>query len=93
MNVLPAHLNRFIDNSPSPWLRQLYIVAPERPHWSLLLHGILLKAMWDPSQGCISTEANNAILSATLVPCLTGFKLFYLSAGCSHIVTLIIREA
>jgi hypothetical protein len=87
------------------WGRKWYIVVPLTllilGHWTLLLHGILLKAMWVPGQGCVITEANNTILSATfiysmcldfIVLCLTGFKLFYLSAGRSRIVTLIVRD-
>jgi len=87
------------------WGRKWYIVVPLTVlilgHWSLLLHGILLKAMWVPAQGCVITEANNTILSATfiysmsldfIVLCLTGFKLFYLSVGRSRIVNLIVRD-
>ena len=63
--------------------------------------GILLKAQWEPGQGCVITQTNNTILSATfiysmcfdfIVLCLTGYKLFFLSTGRSRLVTLIVRD-
>lgn len=36
-------------------------------HWSLLLHGILLKAAWVPGQGCVITNTNNTLLAATFI--------------------------
>ncbi|KAI0642736.1 hypothetical protein C8Q79DRAFT_1003058 [Trametes meyenii] len=70
------------------WSQAWYIVAPLiliiLGHWSLLLHGILLKAAWIPGQGCAITQTSNTILAATFiysmcfdftVLMLTGFKL------------------
>ncbi|KAI0703732.1 hypothetical protein BC835DRAFT_901303 [Cytidiella melzeri] len=36
-------------------------------HWSLLLHGILLKAEWVPGQGCAITNTDNTLLAATFI--------------------------
>ncbi|CCL99579.1 uncharacterized protein FIBRA_01597 [Fibroporia radiculosa] len=53
-------------------------------HWSLLLHGILIKAAWIPGSGCAITDTNNRVLAATfiysmafdfLVLTLTAWKL------------------
>jgi hypothetical protein len=88
------------------WSLKWYIVIPLVAiilgHWSLLLHGLLLRAEWDPSTGgCIITETNPSILSATfiysmcldfIVLCLTGFKLHYTSANRSQIGTLIFTD-
>ncbi|KAF9551237.1 hypothetical protein CPC08DRAFT_738330 [Agrocybe pediades] len=70
------------------WKRSPYIVIPLIAvilgHWSLLLHGILLKAAWVPGQGCVITQTDNKLLAATFIYsmcfdfsilCLTAFKL------------------
>lgn len=53
-------------------------------HWSMLLHGILLKAAWVDGVGCVITQTNNKLLAATFiysmcfdftVLCLTAVKL------------------
>jgi hypothetical protein len=88
------------------WGRKWYIVVPLvvliLGHWTLLLHGVLLKSVWDPQQGgCLITGTNNTILSATfiysmcldfIVLCLTGYKLYFLSTGRSRLVNLIVRD-
>ncbi|EIW55076.1 uncharacterized protein TRAVEDRAFT_172735 [Trametes versicolor FP-101664 SS1] len=74
------------------WSQAWYIVAPLvvviLGHWSLLLHGILLKAAWIPGQGCAITNTNNTLLAATFiysmcfdftVLALTAFKLGIIS--------------
>ena len=52
--------------------------------WSLLLHGILITAVWVPDQGCAVTSTKNTILCASfiygmafdlIVLLLTAFKL------------------
>lgn len=43
------------------------IVLVVMGHWSLLLHGILLKAEWVPGQGCVITNTSNTILAATFI--------------------------
>ncbi|KAI8976582.1 hypothetical protein BD414DRAFT_158407 [Trametes punicea] len=59
-------------------------------HWSLLLHGILLKAAWIPGQGCVITHTSNKLLAVTfiytmcfdfLVLVLAGYKLGITSVG------------
>ncbi|KIY68496.1 hypothetical protein CYLTODRAFT_453466 [Cylindrobasidium torrendii FP15055 ss-10] len=53
------------------WSRNLYIVVPLviliLGHWSLLLHGVLLKAAWIPAQGCVITSTDNKILASTFI--------------------------
>ncbi|KAI0918715.1 hypothetical protein AcV5_002633 [Taiwanofungus camphoratus] len=53
------------------WSQSWYIVIPLvlviLGHWSLLLHGILLKAAWIPGEGCQITETSNTILAATFI--------------------------
>ncbi|KAJ3556812.1 hypothetical protein NM688_g1816 [Phlebia brevispora] len=36
-------------------------------HWSLLLHGLLIKAAWIPGTGCAITNTDNTLLAATFV--------------------------
>ncbi|CAA7270204.1 unnamed protein product [Cyclocybe aegerita] len=87
------------------WSRKWYIVAPLvlviMGHWSLLLHGILLKAAWVPEQGCIITQTNSKMLAATFiytmvfdftVLSLTAFKLLYPKTGRSKLVELIFND-
>ncbi|KDR80359.1 hypothetical protein GALMADRAFT_223241 [Galerina marginata CBS 339.88] len=87
------------------WSRRWYIVVPLvfiiLGHWSLLLHGILLKATWIPGQGCVITETDNKILAATFIYTmafdlavlfLTAFKLLYPSTGRSKLVELIFND-
>ncbi|KAF9482277.1 hypothetical protein BDN70DRAFT_930114 [Pholiota conissans] len=86
------------------WSRAWYIVVPLvliiMGHWSLLLHGILLKAAWIDGQ-CVITETDNKLLAITfiysmcfdfLVLCLTAFKLLYPKTGRSRLVELIFND-
>ncbi|KAH9914945.1 uncharacterized protein B0H18DRAFT_886481 [Fomitopsis serialis] len=72
------------------WSQALYIVIPLIAvilgHWSLLLHGIYIKAAWISGQGCAITNTNNKLLAATFiysmafdfaVLMLTGWKLAF----------------
>ncbi|KAH8103103.1 hypothetical protein BXZ70DRAFT_905744 [Cristinia sonorae] len=76
------------------WSQALYIVIPLvvviLGHWSLLLHGILLKAEWIPGQGCAITQTNNTLLAASFiysmafdftVLTLSGVKLAFAMPG------------
>ncbi|KAF9010225.1 hypothetical protein BDQ17DRAFT_1347770 [Cyathus striatus] len=88
------------------WSQKWYIVVPLivviLGHWSLLLHGILLKAAWIPEQGgCVITETNNKLLAVTfiysmvfdfVVLSLTAFKLIYPATGRSRLVELIFKD-
>ncbi|KAF8903940.1 hypothetical protein CPB84DRAFT_1677629 [Gymnopilus junonius] len=87
------------------WSRRWFIVLPLiliiLGHWSLLLHGILLKAAWIPGQGCAITETDNTMLAATfiysmvfdlIVLTLTAFKLVYPASGRSRLVELIFKD-
>ncbi|KAF8155569.1 hypothetical protein B0H34DRAFT_501421 [Crassisporium funariophilum] len=58
-------------------------------HWSLILQGVQLKAVWIPGVGCAITETNNTILAAIFiysmcfdltVLLLNTYKLFGLNA-------------
>ncbi|KAL0959638.1 hypothetical protein HGRIS_011340 [Hohenbuehelia grisea] len=70
------------------WSSKWYIVVPLvaiiLAHWSLLLHGVLLKAAWIPGMGCVITETDSNLLAITfiysmsfdfLVLCLMSWKL------------------
>ncbi|KAF8636935.1 hypothetical protein AX17_003186 [Amanita inopinata Kibby_2008] len=88
------------------WSKKWYIVIPLVAvilgHWSLLLHGILLKAEWSSQlQQCVITETSNRILAITfiysmsfdfLVLILTGCKLIYPASGRSRLVNLIFKD-
>ncbi|KAG5646356.1 hypothetical protein DXG03_003679 [Asterophora parasitica] len=87
------------------WSQRWYIVVPLvgviLGHWSLLLHGVLLKAAWVPGVGCIITSTDNNLLAITFiysmvfdfcVLSLTAFKLFLGSANSSRLVTLIFND-
>jgi hypothetical protein len=53
------------------WTQKWYIVVPLvlviLGHWSLLLHGILLKASFVPGTGCVITDTDNTLLAATFI--------------------------
>ncbi|KAJ7599405.1 hypothetical protein C8J56DRAFT_916601 [Mycena floridula] len=49
------------------WVVVVPLVAVIMGHWSLLLHGILLKAEWTPDAGCVITATDNKILAATFI--------------------------
>ncbi|KAF9467908.1 hypothetical protein BDZ94DRAFT_1305083 [Collybia nuda] len=87
------------------WSQKLYIVVPLicviLGHWSLLLHGILLKAEWTPEQGCQITSTNNHLLAITFiytmafdftVLSLTAYKLFFGTSARSRLVSLIFND-
>jgi len=87
------------------WSQRWYIVIPLvgviLGHWSLLLHGVLLKAVWVPGQGCMITSTDNHLLAITFiysmvfdftVLSLTAFKLLFGSSNSSRLVTLIFND-
>ncbi|KAI5828285.1 hypothetical protein K523DRAFT_307518 [Schizophyllum commune Tattone D] len=87
------------------WSQKWYIVVPLvciiLGHWSLLLHGILLKAVYVPGQGCAITQTDNKILAATFiytmafdftVLSLTAWKLIFPAGGRSRLVSLIFND-
>lgn len=87
------------------WSQSWFIIVPLVAiilgHWSLLLHGILLKATWIPGQGCVITGTNASLLAATfiytmsfdfLVLVLTAWKLFQPNNGRSKLVGLIFSD-
>lgn len=66
------------------WSQSLYIVIPLiiviMGHWSLLLHGILLKATWMDG-ACVITETNNKILAASFIYSMAfDFTVLFLTA-------------
>ncbi|KAJ6557935.1 hypothetical protein B0H19DRAFT_1291226 [Mycena capillaripes] len=83
------------------WFIWVPLVAIILGHWSLLLHGVLLKASWDPVQGCIITSTDNHTLAITfiygmtfdfIVLCLTAYKLLFPAGGKSRLVSLIFND-
>ncbi|KAJ6582929.1 hypothetical protein DFH09DRAFT_978709 [Mycena vulgaris] len=83
------------------WFICVPLVAVILGHWSLLLHGILLKAAWDPIQGCIITSTDNHLLATTFiytmafdftVLSLTAYKLVFPAGGKSRLVSLIFND-
>ncbi|KII87863.1 hypothetical protein PLICRDRAFT_42383 [Plicaturopsis crispa FD-325 SS-3] len=88
------------------WSQAWYVVVPLvaviMGHWSLLLHGILLKAAWVEGEGCVITETSNTLLAATFiytmafdftVLTLTAYKLAYNQpGGQSRLVSLIFGD-
>ncbi|KAH0580894.1 hypothetical protein J132_10763 [Termitomyces sp. J132] len=87
------------------WSQKWYIVVPLilviLAHWSLLLHGILLKASWIPGQGCVIVSTDNKLLAITfiysmvfdlIVLCLTGYKLLSGPGKSSRLVSLIFKD-
>ncbi|KAJ7209897.1 hypothetical protein B0H12DRAFT_1193669 [Mycena haematopus] len=84
------------------WFIWIPLVAIIMGHWSLLLHGILIKAAWIPEQGgCTITSTNNRLLAATfiygmsfdfVVMCLTAWKLLFPTGGKSRLVSLIFND-
>ncbi|KAF8635442.1 hypothetical protein AX15_000425 [Amanita polypyramis BW_CC] len=87
------------------WSRKWYIVVPLVAvilgHWSLLLHGIQLSAVYVPQlRQCVITQTDNKILAATfiytmsfdfLTLVLTGVKLLS-GSGHSRLVSLIFND-
>ena len=71
-------------------------------HWSLILQGVLLTAVWVPGQGCVVSGTNNTILAATfiysmcfdlLILCLSAFKCFIgVKGGRSQLMTLLFKD-
>jgi hypothetical protein len=88
------------------WSQKWYIVVPLvlviLGHWSLLLHGILIKASWDDAtQTCAITGTSSQLLAVTfiysmgfdfLVLCLTAYKLFFPATTRSRLVNLIFSD-
>ncbi|KAF7351426.1 hypothetical protein MSAN_01574600 [Mycena sanguinolenta] len=83
------------------WYIWLPLLAIIMGHWSLLLHGVLINAAWDPVQGCVITSTDNRLLAATFiygmsfdftVLCLTAYKLAFPAGGKSRLITLIFRD-
>ncbi|KAJ6614605.1 hypothetical protein B0H10DRAFT_141852 [Mycena sp. CBHHK59/15] len=88
------------------WNQRWYICVPLigviLGHWSLLLHGILLKAEWLPEQGgCTITSTDNHLLAITFiysmafdftVLSLTAYKLLFPAGGKSRLVSLIFND-
>ncbi|KAF7360172.1 hypothetical protein MVEN_00745800 [Mycena venus] len=84
------------------WWIWVPLVAIIMGHWSLLLHGILVKAAWfGPEQGCQITSTDNRLLATTfiygmsfdfIVLCLTAYKLLFPTGGKSRLVSLIFND-
>ncbi|TBU58596.1 hypothetical protein BD310DRAFT_1014948 [Dichomitus squalens] len=71
-------------------------------HWSLILQGVLLTAIWVPGQGCVVAGTKNTILAATFIysmcfdlgilllslwKCVVGVK-----GGRSQLMTLLFKD-
>ena len=71
-------------------------------HWSLILQGVLLNAVWVPGQGCVVTSTNNTILAATfiysmcfdlIILLLSMYKLVIgVKGGRSQLMTLLFKD-
>ncbi|KAJ3572300.1 hypothetical protein NP233_g3182 [Leucocoprinus birnbaumii] len=86
--------------SQNKWLVG-FLVLVILGHWSLLLHGVLLTAVWIPDQGCVITSTQNRILAISFiysmvfdftVLCLTAYKLLSPQTGRSRLVELIFGD-
>ncbi|KAJ7660370.1 hypothetical protein DFH06DRAFT_394432 [Mycena polygramma] len=83
------------------WFIWVPLVGVILGHWSLLLHGVLLKAAWIPEQGCQITSTDNRLLATTFiygmvfdftVLCLTAYKLLFPTGGKSRLMSLIFND-
>ncbi|TFK73444.1 hypothetical protein BDN72DRAFT_875763 [Pluteus cervinus] len=87
------------------WHQSWFVVVPLvlviMGHWSLLLHGVLVKAEWDDAAGCLITGTDSKLLAATfiysmafdfVVLVLTAYKLFFGNASRSRLVSLIFND-
>jgi hypothetical protein len=87
------------------WGQKWYIVAGlvaiSLGHWSLLLHGILLTAVWVPAEGCVITSTDSKLLSATfiysmsfdfIVLLLTASRLVRPTGGKSQLVNMMFTD-
>lgn len=87
------------------WSQKWYIVFPLIAvilgHWSLLLHGILLKAAWVEGTGCVITSTDSTLLAASfiytmafdfMVLTLTAWKLAFPKGGRSRLVEMIFGD-
>lgn len=87
------------------WGQKWYIVgglvALSLGHWSLLLHGILMTAVWVPGEGCVITSTDSKLLSATfiysmafdlIVLLLTAVKLVRPSGAKSQLVSMMFAD-
>ncbi|EIN08350.1 hypothetical protein PUNSTDRAFT_68830 [Punctularia strigosozonata HHB-11173 SS5] len=87
------------------WAQRWYIVVPLvviiLGHWSLLLHGILLKAAYFPGQGCVITQTSNKLLAISfiytmifdlIVLSLSAVKLAFPKAARSKLVNLVFGD-
>jgi len=87
------------------WSKRWFIVAPLVAiilgHWSLLLFGIHVKAMWVDGQGCVITGTSSRLLAITfiytmifdfIVLALTAFKLIFGATTRSPLVNLVFND-
>ncbi|KDQ58545.1 hypothetical protein JAAARDRAFT_34361 [Jaapia argillacea MUCL 33604] len=87
------------------WSQKWYIVGPLIAiilgHWSLLLHGILLKAVYIPGEGCVITSTSNTVLAGTfiysmafdfVVLTLTATKMAFPVGGRSKLFNMIFQD-
>ncbi|KAJ7196531.1 hypothetical protein GGX14DRAFT_672829, partial [Mycena pura] len=83
------------------WFIVIPLIALILGHWSLLLHGVLVKAAWVPEQGCTITSTDHVLLAATfiysmafdfIVLSLTAWKLVFPTGGKSRLVSLIFTD-
>lgn len=77
------------------------LVASILGHWSLLLHGVFLKAEWDGDRGCVITSTDNTLLAVTfiytmtldfVVLCLMAWKVAPPIGGCSALMKLVFLD-
>jgi len=53
------------------WFQSPYVVVPLcillAGQWAVLMQGVVIKAYWDPAQGCVASATKSSILTATFI--------------------------
>jgi len=87
--------------SQNMWIK-IFLVVIILGHWSLILQGVLLKAVWVPEANtCSITDTNTTVLAATftysmcfdlMVFCLNAYKLGMKRKGSSKLSKMIFKD-
>ncbi|KAJ7468091.1 hypothetical protein FB451DRAFT_1092582 [Mycena latifolia] len=87
--------------SQNGWIK-VFLIVVILGHWSLILQGVLLKAVWSPEQNtCLISGTNNTILAATftysmcfdlVVFVLNAYKLGIKRRGSSKLSKMIFKD-
>ncbi|THH27073.1 hypothetical protein EUX98_g7113 [Antrodiella citrinella] len=87
------------------WSQSRYVVIPLSVliagHWAIIMQGVVVKASWDPVQGCVASATKTSVLTATftysicldfIVFCLSAWKLAMPKHKKSQLVTWMFRD-